>query len=61
MERKEEYGLYSFDTSGDCTVNPVYLDNDFEATGGGAYYENTLCFTRVEYDYYGDNFTTQDC
>lgn len=53
---KEEYGLYSFNTSGDCTVNPVYLDNDFEATGGGAYYENTLCFTRVEYDYYGDNF-----
>lgn len=53
---QQEYGVYSFNTSGDCTVSPVYVDNDFEATGGGTYYDKTLCFTRVEYDYYGDNF-----
>lgn len=53
---KEEYGLYSFDTDGDCTVSPVYVDEALEATGGGTYYDKTLCFTKVEYDYEGENF-----
>lgn len=53
---KEEYGVYTFDTSGDCMANPVYVDEALEATGGGTYYDKTLYFTKVEYDFEGENF-----